>query len=156
MRIIKLGEEEIALDPEHLEFTEATLNDYLQKSSRWYSYYSEKHSLSQLYASMYEDLHEQTYSKKFKLYKAEGGSDKLAEASSKADPEVAAALKSAREAKERQGVIGGFLRSLDKAIQNALNLGYNIRKEMDKLGKDTINVAANKSLEDIMGIPGSN
>jgi hypothetical protein len=149
MRSVKIGEEEVEINPEHLEFSESTLNDYLQKSPRWYNYYSEMHSKAQLYASVYEDKYEQVYSEKFRFYKAEGGSDKLAEASAKADPDVAAALMRARRAKEIQGVLGGFLRAMDKSIQNALNLGYNIRKEMDKLGKDTIH---QKSLEEIVGL----
>ena len=145
-QIIKLSsdDEEINLNPEHLQFTEATLNEFLKNSPSWFSYYSQIQSRAQLIATMYEDRHEQIYSEKFKIYKTEGGSDKFVEASAKTDPDVINALKNARKAKENLNCISGFLRALDKANQNALNLGYNMRKEMDKIGNSI------KSLNEIL------
>jgi hypothetical protein len=148
------SDEEIVLDPEHVQFTEATLNDFLQKSPAWFSYYSSKQSHAQYLASLQEDIYEQVYSDKFRFYKAEGGSDKLADASAKTDPEVIEALKKMRKAKENLTAISGFLRALDKANQNALNLGYNLRKEMQQLGSSRIN--EEKTLDDILGIDSKN
>lgn len=148
-QIIKISpEEEINLDPARLQFTEATLNEFLKDFPSWYSYYSQVQSRAQLISSLYEDRYDQIYAEKFKFHKFEKASDKLAEASAKSDSDVIDALKQSRKAKQNLNYISGYLRALDKANQNALNLGYNIRKEMDKLGSNTI-----KSLEEIMGHP---
>jgi hypothetical protein len=121
----------------------------LQKAPGWFSYYSNKQARAQYIASLHDDKYEQVYSDKFRFYKAEGGSDKLAEASAKTDPEVVDALKRSRKAKENLTYISGFLRALDKANQNALNLGYNLRKEMQLSGGNRI--GEEKTLEDILG-----
>jgi hypothetical protein len=142
-------EEEVVLDPEHVQFTESSLNEFLQKAPGWFSYYSAKQSHAQYVASLHEDKYDQIYSDKFRFYKAEGGSDKLAEANSKTDSQVIEALKAARKAKENVAQISGFLRALDKANQNALNLGYNLRKEMQLSGTK---ISEDKSLEEIMGV----
>jgi hypothetical protein len=144
---ISADDEEIFLDTDHLVFTDATLNDYLIKAPSWFAYYNQMHAHAQYVASIQEDKYDQIYSEKFRDYKAAGGSDKLAEASARVDPEVVEALKQTRKAKENMNQIAGHLRSLDKANQNALNLGYNIRKEMDKLGSSV----RERSLEEIMG-----
>jgi hypothetical protein len=148
-QIIKISaeDEEVILNTEHLMFTDATLNDYLIKAPGWFAYYNQAHARAQYVSSIYEDMYDQVYSEKFRHYKAAGGSDKLAEASARVDPDVIEALKRTRKAKENMNQIAGHLRSLDKANQNALNLGYNIRKEMDKLGVSI----REKSLEEIMG-----
>jgi hypothetical protein len=142
-------DDDVTLDPEHVQFTEATLNEFLQKAPGWFSYYSAKQARAQYIAALTEDMYDQVYSEKFRFYKAEGGSDKLAEASAKTDPEVVEALKQSRKAKENLNYINGFLRALDKANQNALNLGYNLRKEMQLAGGNRI--GEEKSLEEILG-----
>jgi hypothetical protein len=143
------ADDEVTLDPEHVQFTEANLNGFLQTTPGWFSYYSAKQARAQYIASLHDDKYEQVYSDKFRFYKAEGGSDKLAEASAKTDPEVIEALKRCRKAKENLTYITGFLRALDKANQNALNLGYNLRKEMQLSGGNR--VGEDKSLEEILG-----
>jgi hypothetical protein len=151
-QILKItNDEEVILDPEHVQFTEANLNEFLQKAPGWFSYYSAKQSMAQYVASLYEDMYDQKYSEKFRFYKAEGGSDKLAEASAKTDTEVVEMLKTVRKSKENLTHITGFLRALDKANQNALNLGYNLRKEMQLTGN---RVVEDKSLEEILGTRG--
>lgn len=127
---IKIGQEEINLDPEILKFTEATLNEYLQKEAAIYSYYSAKWIDSQYINSTYDDKLEELYSQKFKLYKDQDVSDKKAEAMAKADPEVVEAKEKVRISKRTMEHLRLFLRSFDKNHENALNLGYNIRKEI--------------------------
>jgi hypothetical protein len=148
MHTIKLSpEEEVVLDPEHVQFTEATLNNFLQKSPAWFSYYTAKQAHAQYFVSLYEDEYERIYSNNFRLHKV-GSSDKLAEALAKIEPEVQEALSKIRIAKENLAIIIGYVRALDKAIQNALNLGYNLRKEMQQLGRV---VSEEKTLEEILG-----
>lgn len=133
MRKIEINGEEVALDPADLEFSEANLNDFLCKLPARYAYYSAKWAEAQHLNYCCEDVQEGIYAQKFELYKNQGGSDKLADARASADKEVTDARRAARKAKLYMQEIYGYLRALDKAHENALNLGYNIRKEMDKI-----------------------
>jgi hypothetical protein len=133
MRKIQLGDEEVSLDPANLQFSEANLNEFLCKLPALYAYYSAKWAEAQHLNYCCEDAVEAIFAQKFELYKNQGGSDKLADARASADKEVSDARRAARKTKLFMQEIYGYLRSLDKAHENALNLGYNIRKEMDKL-----------------------
>jgi hypothetical protein len=144
MKVI-VGNEEIELKIEDTKFTEATLNEYLMKDAATYSYYHAKYVDAQYYATKHEDLHEALYSKKFQERKEAGATDKLAEAMAKIDDEVTAAKDKARLAKRSKELLYGFLKALEKAHDNAINLGYNVRKEMSVLQNNQV-----KSLEDIM------
>lgn len=157
MTKLKLGEEEIELDPKHLEFNEITLNDFLKKSHAWYAYYTEKCQLAQRIHTFCEDKYEEVFARKFKECKDNGGSDKYCENAARCDPEVVKALERTRISKYNLTMLNGYLRSLDKAMDNAINLGYNIRKELDKLGttikaSDMSYAQEVKTIEDIMGI----
>lgn len=140
--------EEIILDSKDVKVSEATLNNFLSNFAAKYDYYSRRFALAQRLLHHYEDIYEACYAKKFEFYKEEGGcSDKLAEAKSKANEEVIKAKRNMREMKFRKDLIWSFLRTLDKAHENALNLGYNIRKEMDKIGVNAIkNIRSRSSM----------
>lgn len=142
---VKIGQEEIELDGTVMDFTEATLNEFLMKDAGTYSYYHQKWVDAQYLATKYDDVHEAMYAKKFQECKEAGTTDKLAEAMSKAWPEVVEAKEKARIAKRTKDHLWGFLKSLDKAHENALNLGYNVRREQTVLHHQTI-----KNLDDIM------
>lgn len=142
---VNIGQEEVDLDPKVMEFNENTLNDFLMKDAGIYSYYHQKMVDAQYLVQKYEDLHDATYAKKFQENKESGATDKLAEAMAKCNPEVMEAKDKARVAKRIKDQLYGFLKSLDKAHDNALNLGYNIRKEMNILCKQDV-----KNLDEIM------
>lgn len=149
MRKIKIGEEEVSLDSANLEFSEANLNEFLCKLPALYAYYSAKWAEAQHHNYVCEDVQEAVFAQKFELYKNQGGSDKLADARATADPQVSDARRAARKAKLYMQEIYGYLRALDKAHENALNLGYNIRKEMDKLHPGIKRRDLDKELEQI-------
>lgn len=148
MQKVKLGAEEIVLDDDNLVVSEEGLNEFLCKFSSIYNYYSGKWAEAQYYHHMLEDQSETLYARKFEFYKNEGSTDKLAEARAKSNDEVVAAKAAARKAKLMMQKLNGYLRSLDKSHEDALNLGYNIRKEIDKVfPKEIKGVPRNYDLE---------
>ena len=67
------------------------------------------------------------------MFKESGGSDALCNAKTTSDEEVVEAKKSVLAAKHKVMLLKQHLRAWDKAHENALNLGYTLRKEMSKL-----------------------
>jgi len=132
-KTIKVLGEDVMLDSDLLEINEVNLNDFFSTFASKYSYYNQKWAEAQYVCHKAEDLHEIAYAKTFKQYKDDGGSDKYAEAKAKAHPEVIDAKSKVRAAKMNTQMLWVYIRSLDKAHENALNLGYNIRKEIEKL-----------------------
>jgi len=146
---IKVGAQEVDLDPELLKFSEASINQFLEKFAAHYNYYTEKHADAQFLHRKYEDLYDAKYGEKFKLFKDAGGSDKLCECRCKADPEVLEASESVRIARRNVDLLWGFLRAMDRAHEDAMQMCYNIRKEMDKLWSSV--PTTKKKFDDMMG-----
>jgi len=142
---VTIGKDEVELDPKVMDFSEATLNEFLMKDAGTYSFYHQKWVDAQYLATKYEDYHEALYAKKFQECKENGATDKMAEAQAKACPEVVEAKEKSRITKRTKDHLWGFLKSLDKAHENALNLGYNVRKELQVLHHQNV-----KNLEEIM------
>jgi len=131
---IKLNQEEIELKSEYLQFDESTLNEYLKKSAGYHGYYGEKFALAQAVYSLYDDKCSELYELKFKEAKETGASDKLANSIASTSDDVKEARSKVRMAKYHMNLLYQYLKSLDRANSNAQNVGYNLRKEMDKLG----------------------
>src|SRR3954463_15909361 len=140
MTLLKLGHEDLELDPKHLEFNEDNLNEFLTKSHTWYAYYNEKCHLAQRIHSFCEDKYEEQYALKFTKYKseAEKRSDKYCESAARADQDVVLALKKSRIAKYNWQTINGYLRAMERAMANSLTLAYNIRQEIKTLHNNTV------------------
>lgn len=141
---LKVGAEEIELDPSIMTFTEHTLNEFLMKDAGNYSYYHQKMVDAQYIASKYEDAYDNLYYKKFCEFKETGMAVATAEATAKCDPEVMEAQEKARITKRVKDHLYGFLKSLDKAHENVLNLAYNVRKELKVLEHNTVNEKMDK------------
>lgn len=134
MRKITVGDKEITLDTTILEFGETNLNDFLTKIGGWHAYYSETHADTTFIVGLYEDRYEEVYGKRFRELKSSaGGSDPLIKAATLSDADVIEAHQKVLAARLNRDLVQGFLRSIDKAFQAAMNYGYNKRKEMDKL-----------------------
>lgn len=135
MRKVKVGEEVITLDSSILEFGETNLNEFLQKIGVHHAYYAERHADTMFILGIYEQKYDETYGKRFRELKGTGSgiSIPLAEAATKSDQEVMTANEKVLAARLNKDLVGGFLKSIDKAFQAAMNYGYNKRKEMDKL-----------------------
>ena len=142
---INVGNEEVELDSEILNFNEASLNEFLTKDAGYYSYFHSKMIDAQYILTQHENALEATYSAKFREYKENGATDKMSEAMAKSDQDVVVIKEKVRNAKRCKDYLWGFLKSLDKAHENALNLGYNVRKEMNVFQNQHV-----KSLEDIL------
>lgn len=130
---VKIGQEQIKMNPADLDFNEATLNDYMQKEGSLYNYYAQKAADAQAQLLLAKIHHEVVYANKFKEYKGTNVVA-LAEALAKADTEVVKAAKQVVACSHVLEKLKSYLRSWDKNHDNAQALGHMIRKEMDKLG----------------------
>jgi hypothetical protein len=134
MKTIKIGNEEVKLDPELLKFTDATINQFLQKYAALYDYYMQKHAEAKYIHGKFQDKHDAVSSEKFASIKeGMGGSDKLVEAKVKGDPEVQELAEKIRISGHHVDSLWGFLRSMDRAHEDAMQTCYNLRKELDKI-----------------------
>jgi hypothetical protein len=136
MTAIKVGEEVVDLNENNLKFNETTLTTYLQQEGGFYNNFGGYLAKAE-YLLQYRELdHEVAYADAFKMYKDEGGSDKLAEAKTESDPEVVKAKKAVIEAKYLVRQLVQHLKAWDKNHDNAQSLGHHLRKEMDKLNSE--------------------
>ncbi|MFZ8477609.1 hypothetical protein ACO1MN_15220, partial [Staphylococcus aureus] len=85
-------------------------------------YYHQKMVDAQYIASRYEDAYDNLYYKKFCEFKETGMAVATAEATAKCDPDVVEAQEKARISKRVKDQLWGFLKSMDKAHENVLNL----------------------------------
>jgi hypothetical protein len=131
---VKVGDQEVTLDAKCLEVSEDTLNDFLKDFAGNYNYYYMMWCKAQHIFQLAEDRYDVLISDRYQWFKEhEGGSDKLAEAKARVSEPIVQARRVSRDAKYVMQLLNSFLRAMDKAHENALNLGYNLRKEMDKL-----------------------
>lgn len=137
-RHMKLGTREITLESALLKFDEHTINEFLRKEAGNYATYTAYHADAQYVHSKYEDRYEALYAEKFKLYREESSSDKMAEMKTKSDNDVQEALELVRLAKHNTNLLWGFVRSMDRAHDNAREFCFNMRKELNKLFNNTI------------------
>jgi hypothetical protein len=138
MVVVKLGSKDINLDQELLKFDEHTINKFLQTFAANYNIYYQYHSDAQFVHSRFEDKYDAVYSDKFRLYREESSSDKMADMKAKSDKEVQEAIENVRIAKHNVNLIWGYLRAMDHCYNSALNFCYNLRKEMDTIFKDAV------------------
>lgn len=136
MTVIKVGNEEVNLDPENLKFDESSLTNYLQKEGGFYNNFGGKLAKAEFIHKCRELDYEVLYGEKFKMYKEEGGSDKLAEAKTDSDPEISKAQQKIIVAAYKVNLLKQHLKAWDKNHENVQSLGHNLRKEMDKLNSD--------------------
>lgn len=134
--VLKISNEDVVLDPDLLKFNETTLNEYIQKEGALYDnfggYLARAERLLQICESVYDDR----YNTMFHQFKADGGSDKLAEARAKTDDGVQDARASVIEAKYIVSRLKNHLRAWDRNHENAQSMGHNLRKEMERINFD--------------------
>lgn len=133
-RTVVVNGQPVTLDPKRLQFNETTLSKFMQDFSVWYDYYSSQAALSESLATKAKNDYEVKYMEKFIEGKREIGSDKAADAFAKVSEEVQT-LRTDLEIKDTATkMLKEYVKSLDRAHQMAVNRGYMLRKEMDKLG----------------------
>lgn len=133
-RTVVVNGQPVTLDPKRLQFNETTLSKFMQDFSVWYDYYSSQAALSESLSTKAKNDYEVKYMEKFIEGKREIGSDKAADAFAKVSEEVQT-LRTDLEIKDTATkMLKEYVKSLDRAHQMAVNRGYMLRKEMDKLG----------------------
>lgn len=150
MSKIKIGNDEVELDGQVLEVSHETINEFLTKFASWYRYYQEQYNRASIVSKHQADKYNSVLHGKFKTYKQDNQcSDKMAEACAKSDEEVLMAQEKMRGAEYVRDEVWGFLRSMDYAHENALQLCYNMRKEIDKIGGSRVNQIDYQKLEEM-------
>ena len=135
-RTIKVANQDVTLDPSRLLFTDATLTVYQEREHIYYDYFGGRWADAEAELQFHSLKVEAVYAQKFIGFKDEGGSDKLAEARVKADPEYQEACKNAMLAKLKVRLLQQHLRAWDKAHENSQSKGHMQRKEMDKFNAE--------------------
>lgn len=141
---------EVILDPDNLKFDEMTLTNYIQTEGGYYDNFGAYLALAEKVLHLREMEYDQVYTERFVEAKNNGGSDKLAEATSKSDVDVMDAKKHVVEAKYKVKRLQQHLRAWDRNHDNAQSLGHMIRKEMDKLNSDIMGRVSGLDMEKYM------
>lgn len=128
----------VEVNPEYLAFNEMTLNQYIQTEAGYYDNFGAYLSLAEKNLQNVELRHEKLISERFAEAKDAGGSDKLAEAKAKSDPDVVLLKEQIIDAKYAVNRLKQHLRAWDKNHDNAQSLGHMQRKIMDKLNGDIL------------------
>lgn len=131
-----VNNKEIILNPKNMEFSDITLNDYMEKEYGWIDYFGKQLEYAQKEKLLAEIDAEAIFSEKYILAKDSGGTEQYAKAKANADEDVVKAKKRVVELNEIVGQLKAHLRAWDKNHDNAQNRGYSLRKEIDKLNKD--------------------
>lgn len=150
-RIVNVCGQQVTLDSSKLAFSEGTLSEYLETEGGWIDYFGAKLADSErqlaeaeMEVEREEDEYDRIFGKVFATIKeTEGGSDKLTEGKTKAEPTVIAARQKVLELKVKAfeckhvvRLLQQHLRAWDKNHENAQNRGNTLRKELERLHKD--------------------
>ncbi len=136
--VLNIGGQEVILDPANLKFDDRTLTSYLMQEGGWYNYFGEQLANAEREYAEREAFHDQLYALKFYQYKCDGGTEKMCESRTKIDPDVKKAHEEVRDAKLRVNLIKNHLKAWDKNHENAQSVGHTLRREMSRLGTDSI------------------
>jgi len=137
VRTIKIGGQDVVIDPRKLTFSEVTLTQYEEEEGVWYNYFGQRMADADAECQFFMAKHDEISSEKFVKFKTEGGSDKFVEARVKCDDDVKKARENALSARHKVKVLQQHLRAWDKTHENAQSRGHMLRKEIDKLNRDT-------------------
>lgn len=132
-RTLKIGTQEVTINPDDLKFSDATLNIFLEKVSGIIDYVGQNLANAQRIVSMVEQKHEYAFINSYKKLKEEGKSDKTAELMAKGDDEAQRLRMALIDAKYHKDLLYHHLQALNSAREDAHNRGHMLRKEMDKL-----------------------
>lgn len=146
--------QQVELDPANLNFSEATLSEYLEHEGGWYDYYASKLAEAEHTLQLLEIKEDETYGDKFTYWKEEQacGSDKLAENKTKSDPDVVNIKQEVADAKRIVRLLQLHLRAWDKNHDNVQSKGHFLRKEMDKLNRDIMTLKGDEDYQRIADV----
>ena len=135
----------VDVNPDSLRFNESNLSQYIQTEAGYYDNFGAYLSLAEKNLQNCELRHEKLMNERFVESKESGGSDKLAEAKAKCDPDVVSLKEKLNDAKYVVNRLKQHLRAWDKNHDNAQSLGHMQRKLMDKLNGDIMSSNSNSS-----------
>lgn len=133
---VNVNGKEVILDAKNMEFSDNTLNEYMEKEYGWVDYFGKQLEYAQKERLDAEIDAEAIFSQKYIEAKDDGGTEQYAKAKANANIDVIAAKKKVVELIETVGQIKAHLKAWDRNHDNAQNRGYTLRKEIDKLNKD--------------------
>jgi hypothetical protein len=151
VRVVKVGTEEVSIDPNKLKFNEQSLNEFMENLSLWYNYYGEKLADAEYVLQRYDQELDVMYSKKFDEYKIGKTAVATAEARVKSDPEYSELKKKQLTAKYTVKILQQHLKAWDKAHENAQSRGHWLRREMDKLSPNIYQESVDDKINKIIG-----
>lgn len=122
---------EVDIDFRLFDFTEEELNENLQRGAGVYSWYKARWFDAQHAYKVKDTEADAAEAAAMVRYREAGDAIELAKQRAKSDLDVVRARIEAHEAQRQMGYIESMLRGLDKKHEDVLNLGYNVRKEMD-------------------------
>lgn len=133
---------ETTINSEFLRFDETTLSSYIQTEAGYIDNFGGSLALAEKNLQNKEMYHERIYSERFIEAKENGSTEKLAEAKSKADPDVLSAKKDVIDARYIVNRLKNHLKAWDKSHDNAQSMGHMQRKLIDKLHGDVMGPSA--------------
>lgn len=149
-REIKLGEESIVMDPADLKFNDRTLNEFFERVSGRIDYIGRGLADAQALHLMRDKEAESVYLARFRYWKEEGKSDKVAENFAKADDDVQRAKTVAISARHTKDLLYNHLQALHAAREQANNRGHFMRKEMEKINTGVYSHDLDEQVDEIM------
>jgi hypothetical protein len=144
---VVVNNKEVSLDPKNMEFSDNTINEYMEKEYGWVDFFGKQLEYAQKERLLAEIDAEAIFSQKYIEAKDDGGTEQYAKAKANANPDVIAAKKKVVELNETVGQIKAHLKAWDRNHDNAQNRGYTLRKEMDKLNKDIYKMTETSDLD---------
>jgi hypothetical protein len=133
--ILNIDGREVILDERNLVVNEANITEYLKTEAGYYNNFGSALAEAESQLATQEMEYDKVYGEKFNYIKStDGGSDKLVEGRTLSDIDVLMAKGHVIAAKENVRKILWHLKAWDKSHENVLNMGYMLRKEMDKIG----------------------
>jgi hypothetical protein len=131
---IVVAGEKVVLDPANLKFNEATLTQFLDREGSWYDYFGRMLANAEAEAAVAKEAAEVAFLQAFNEYRLEVSSDKRAESMARVENGVIQAKNHQLNAEHKVKLLKQHLRSFDKAHDNAISMGHNLRKEMEMTG----------------------
>ena len=128
---------EVTLDPTHLIFNEQTVHKWQQDAQTWDNFYSQVQFEAEKWCTELEEDYDTLFDTSYLDAKANGCTEKQAEATSRISQAVRDAKHKLDDAKWTLGKIKAFIRSFDKAFDTARSMEYRLGKELDKVVRST-------------------
>ena len=138
----------IHLDPDHMKFDDLSIPDYMEREYEWVDHLGKQLELANNELLLAEIDEEAIHAKVCTEAKDLGYSDGMSKMKASCHPDVIAARKLCAEHKLTVGFLKAHIKAWDKNHANVQNRNHTLRKELDKLGRDSYKP---DSVDDVLG-----